>query len=50
MKYISFSTSKLSSVFPEKLGKLINDPFILELVKGYQNSFLSEPSQTIPPS
>ena len=38
----------MSSVFPflKNWEKFINDPFILELVKGYQNLFVSEPSQT----
>ena len=34
----------------ENWEKLTNDPFILELVKGYQIPILSEPSQTAPPS
>ena len=36
--------------FLKNWEKLTNDPFILELVKGYQIPFLSEPSQTAPPS
>ena len=36
--------------FLKNWEKLTNDPFILELVKGYQILFLSEPSETTPPS
>ena len=36
--------------FLKNWGKLTNNPLILELVKGYQIPFLSEPSQTAPPS
>ena len=50
-KYAEFSASRSSSAFPEKnWEKLTNDSFILELVKGYQIPFLSEPSQTTPPT
>ena len=36
--------------FLKNWEKLTNDPFFLELVKGYQIPFLSEPSQMAPPS
>ena len=36
--------------FLKNWGKLRNNPLILELVEGYQIPFLSEPSQTAPPS
>ena len=36
--------------FLKNWEKLTNDPFILELVKGYQIPFLSELSRTAPPS
>ena len=36
--------------FLKSWEKLTNDPFILELVKGYQIPFLSKPSQTAPSS
>ena len=43
-------TCRSSSVFPEKLGKVNKRSLHFRLVKGYQISFLSEPSQTAPPS
>ena len=36
--------------FLKEWEELPNDSFILELVKGYQIPFLSEPFQTAPPS
>ena len=36
--------------FLKEWEEITKDPFILELVKGYQIPFLSEPFQTAPPS
>ena len=46
----NFQPAGCFQYFLKNWGKLTNDPFILELVKGYQIPFLSEPSQMEPPS
>ena len=45
----NFQPAKHLRHFLKNWEKLTKDPFILELVKGYQILFLSEPFQTAPP-